>query len=97
MRYKVQSIKVWPAQGVDTADGEGASLEQGAEAAGELRPGGVIAYWSATSDPEFAKRLRDTGDEICEERVHAHGKKGTRHTIWMVKTENLENSSSQGA
>lgn len=62
-----------------------------------LRPGGVIAYWSATSDPEFAKRLRDTGDEICEERVHAHGKKGTRHTIWMVKTANPENSSSQKA
>jgi spermidine synthase len=62
-----------------------------------LRPGGVIAYWSATSDPRFAKRLRDTGDKIFEERVHAHGKKGTRHTIWMVKTENPGNTKSQGA
>ena len=62
-----------------------------------LRPGGVIAYWSATSDPRFAKRLRDTGGEIFEERVHAHGKKGTRHTIWMVKTENPGKTRSQGA
>jgi spermidine synthase len=62
-----------------------------------LRPGGVIAYWSATSDSGFARRLRDTGDEIFEERVHAHGSRGTRHTIWMVKTDSPRKTRSRPA
>ena len=49
-----------------------------------LQPDGVIAYWSATSDPAFIKRLRRAGAKVFEKRVHAHGTKGTRHTIWLA-------------
>lgn len=49
-----------------------------------LRPGGVLAYWSAGPDPAFHERLRRCGLVVEEVRVHAHGKKGARHTIWLA-------------
>ena len=49
-----------------------------------LRPGGVIAYWSATPDKLFPERVTRSGARIIEKLVHAHGKKGVRHTIWLV-------------
>jgi spermidine synthase len=49
-----------------------------------LRPGGILAYWSAGPDPAFHDRLRLCGLMIDEIRVFAHGKKGTRHTIWLA-------------
>jgi spermidine synthase len=50
-----------------------------------LRPGGVLAVWSAGPDRDFAPRLRKVGFEVDEVRVHAHGKKGTRHVIWFAR------------
>lgn len=49
-----------------------------------LNQGGVLAYWSATPDPVFIKRLRDCGLKVGEKFVHAHGSKGTKHTIWLA-------------
>lgn len=49
-----------------------------------LNPGGVLAYWSATPDLQFAKRLRDCGLQVTEKSVYAHGNKGTKHTIWLA-------------
>ena len=49
-----------------------------------LLPGGVLAYWSATPDRRFAKRLRDCGLRVMEKSVYAHGNKGTRNTIWLA-------------
>ena len=49
-----------------------------------LEAGGVLAYWSATPDRRFAKRLRDGGLRVTERSVHAHGHKGTKHTIWLA-------------
>ena len=49
-----------------------------------LAPGGVLAYWSATPDRRFVGRLRDCGLRVDERSVHAHGNKGTRHTLWLA-------------
>jgi spermidine synthase len=63
------------------------SREGLAEARAALRPGGVLAVWSAGKDPAFTKRLRAVGyavDEV-EVRARANGK-GPRHTIWFART-----------
>lgn len=49
-----------------------------------LKPGGILAYWSAGPDPGFQDRLRLCGLMVEEIRVLAHGKKGARHTIWLA-------------
>jgi spermidine synthase len=49
-----------------------------------LHPGGTLAVWSAAPDPAFTQRLRRTGFGVEEVPVHAHGKKGTRHMIWVA-------------
>ena len=51
-----------------------------------LAPGGVLAYWSATPEPRFARRLRSCALRVDERSVFAHGSKGTRHTIWLAST-----------
>lgn len=50
-----------------------------------LRPGGVLAVWSAGPDQAFLQRLRKVGFEVEEVRVHAHGAKGARHVIWFAR------------
>jgi spermidine synthase len=50
-----------------------------------LRPGGVLAVWSAYADNAFVDRLEDTGFEVNEVTVRASGaRKGARHTIWLA-------------
>ncbi|MFZ2958483.1 MAG: hypothetical protein WA705_16470 [Candidatus Ozemobacteraceae bacterium] len=49
-----------------------------------LRPAGVLAVWSATSDPEFSHRLRRSGFAVEEVRVRARGRSGGHHTIWLA-------------
>jgi hypothetical protein len=50
-----------------------------------LRPGGVLAVWSAGPDRDFQQRLRKTGFKTEELRVRAHGSKGARHIIWLAE------------
>ena len=45
---------------------------------------GILAYWSAGPDQAFHDRLRRCGFLVEEISVHAHGKKGARHTIWLA-------------
>lgn len=49
-----------------------------------LRPGGVLAVWSAGPDRDFVQRLNKVGFRVDEVRVHAHGSKGARHVIWFA-------------
>ena len=49
-----------------------------------LTPNGILAYWSAGPDQAFHDRLRRCGFQVEEISVHAHGKKGARHTIWLA-------------
>lgn len=49
-----------------------------------LRPGGVLAVWSVAPDAAFTKRLARAGFAVEETRVRAHGRSGSRHTIWLA-------------
>jgi spermidine synthase len=49
-----------------------------------LRPGGVLAYWSAGPDRVFQDRLRRCGLSVEEHTVYAHGSKGARNFIWLA-------------
>jgi spermidine synthase len=54
-----------------------------AEAA--LRPGGILAIWSAAPDPAFTRRLRRAGFAAEEHDVRAvGGRRGARHRIWLA-------------
>jgi spermidine synthase len=48
---------------------------------------GILAYWSAGPDRAFHDRLRRCGFMVDEVIVHAHGKKGARHTIWLASVD----------
>lgn len=49
-----------------------------------LRPGGVLAIWSATPDTRFTRRLQQAGFRVEVQTVRARPGKGTRHTIWLA-------------
>jgi spermidine synthase len=55
-----------------------------ASAHAALRQRGVLAIWSAVADDGFVRKLHRAGFDVEEVRVHAHGKRGTRHTIWVA-------------
>ena len=58
-----------------------------AEVRAALRPGGVLAVWSAWDDRKFEQRLRYGGFTVTVERVRARLKKGgPRHTIFLGRT-----------
>ena len=49
-----------------------------------LRPGGVLAVWSAAPDPAFARRMRGAGLAVEEVAVRARSNgKGPRYVIWL--------------
>jgi spermidine synthase len=50
-----------------------------------LRPGGVLAVWSASPDRIFSIRLRQAGFSVREHLVRPHrAGKGPRHHIWVA-------------
>jgi spermidine synthase len=62
------------------------SLAGLAAAAVALKPGGVLAVWSATQDSGFVQRLRRSGYAVEEKHVRATGRKrGARHVIWLAR------------
>ena len=51
-----------------------------------LKPGGVLAVWSAAQDAAFARRLAKAGFAVDQVTVRARGNgKGARHTIWFAQ------------
>jgi spermidine synthase len=55
-------------------------------AAQALKPGGVLAVWSAVQDTDFVRRLRRSGYRVEEKQVRATGRKrGARHVIWLAR------------
>jgi spermidine synthase len=50
-----------------------------------LRPGGMLAVWSAAPDAKFVRRLETAGFAVEEVVVKARGGRGARHIIWLAK------------
>ena len=51
-----------------------------------LRPGGVLAVWSAAPSPQFTQRLQRAGFAVEEIKTRANSNgKGPRPYIWMAK------------
>lgn len=56
------------------------------EAKRALKPGGVLAIWSAAQNERFARRLKHAGFAVEEVMVRAgRGGKGARHIIWFAR------------
>lgn len=50
-----------------------------------LKPGGILAIWSAGADASFTRRLKDAGFQVDEVTVAARSNgKGPRHVIWFA-------------
>jgi len=57
-----------------------------AKARDALRPGGILAVWSAAPDPAFTRRLKSAGFAVEAREVRARpNNKGPRHTIWFAR------------
>ena len=56
-----------------------------ATAKAALRPGGLLAIWSAAPDPGFTRALKSAGFRVDEETVRARSNgKGPRHHLWFA-------------
>ncbi|WP_420141953.1 spermidine synthase, partial [Sphingomonas sp.] len=73
--------------GLTRAANEGLYAPAGlGEARRALRPGGVLAVWSAAPDPAFTRRLANAGFATEEVRVRARENgKGATHMIWLAR------------
>jgi len=61
------------------------SMKGLAAAKAALKPGGILAVWSAAPDTAFAKRLSAAGFGVEEIAVRARSNgKGPRHVIWFA-------------
>jgi spermidine synthase len=74
--------------GLTRADNEELYSTYGLVAAKKaLKPGGVLAIWSAAPDERFARRLKHAGFQVEDVMVRAgRGGKGARHIIWFART-----------
>jgi spermidine synthase len=54
-------------------------------AAASLRPGGILAFWSAKPDKIFVKRLRRLGFEVEEHPVRGHKGRGAHYMVYTAR------------
>lgn len=89
------SVGIWDAILLDVDNGPDGLTRLGndrlytmtglARAKTALRPGGVLAVWSAAPDNAFKRRLADSGFAVEEVAVRARSNgKGPRHVIWFA-------------
>lgn len=73
--------------GLTRADNNGLYSSRGLRSAmAALRPGGLLAIWSAARDEGFTRRLKATGFEVDEITVSARTNgKGPKHVIWFAR------------
>jgi spermidine synthase len=73
--------------GLVRADNDGLYSMNGLAAAkAALKPGGILAIWSAAPDAAFTRRIKSAGFNVDEVTVRARSNgKGPRHTIWFAK------------
>ncbi|MCW3834509.1 spermidine synthase [Sphingomonas canadensis] len=71
--------------GLTRAGNDGLYAMRGLAAArAALKPGGVLAVWSAAPDDRFRRRMADAGFQVEEVAVRARSNgKGPRHVIWF--------------
>lgn len=50
-----------------------------------LKPGGVLAVWSAWHDPKFTTQLKKAKYKVHTKTVRAHKGKGSKHTIYIAE------------
>lgn len=62
---------------------------------GALRPGGVLAVWSAGPDQTFVRHLEKAGFTVKEVRCRSRGDLGgRRHTIWLATVRDRRSAES---
>lgn len=73
--------------GLVRAENDGLYSAKGLAAAkAALKPGGILAIWSAAPDAAFTRRLKSAGFTVEEATVRARSNgKGPRHTIWFAR------------
>lgn len=52
---------------------------------GALRPGGVMALWSAGPDEDYVRRLQQSGLAVRQVRTRARRRQGARHVIFLAR------------
>ena len=49
-----------------------------------LKPGGILAVWSAAPDPSFRRRMKEAGLDVEERSMRSRpNNKGAHHVIWF--------------
>jgi spermidine synthase len=73
--------------GLTRASNEWLYTPEGLSAAkAALRPGGILAVWSAAPDATFSRRLKTAGFAVEEVALRARSNgKGPRHVIWFAR------------
>ena len=84
-------------EGLTQSANDGLYARKGLEAARRaLRPGGILAIWSAAPNPAFAQRLQHAGFGVEEVPVRANSNgRGARHIIWLATKAKTDTGAAQ--
>lgn len=72
-------------EGTVTEDNEQLYSHSGLQQAlASLKPGGILAIWSAFDSPQFTNRLKRSGFRVEKRNTRARKGKAGRHIIWLA-------------